>query len=556
MTVAAKIDAPEMETRLVNDPDWWRGAVLYQIYPRSFADSNGDGVGDLPGIIERLPYIANLGADAIWISPFMKSPMDDFGYDVSDYRDVDPMFGTLDDFKQLLQEAHKQGLRVLIDLVISHTSEQHEWFVESRRDRTNDKADWYVWANAKADGSPPNNWLSIFGGSAWQWDTRRLQYYLHNFLRSQPDLNFHNEEVQAAVLDAARFWLELGVDGFRLDTVNFYFHDQELRDNGPNEDLSQLNTAPLSNPYSYQYHTYDKSRPENLAFLEKLRAVMDEYDNRMLVGEIGSEEDPYGLLKEYTEGDKRLHMSYVFDLLSNEPTPDYITQGVRNLYEQAPGGWPCWAMSNHDVKRVVSRLSPEADKRAAASCLLALTSSLKGSPCLYQGEELGWSESEVPYELLQDPYGIEMWPDFKGRDGCRTPMAWRYTEHGGFTSGTPWLPVDEQHIAENVEKQQQDPHSPLQKSIAFLNWRKEIKALQKGAFELIETGHDKVFGFKRELDSETVVCLFNLSNDLAEVHLELLDGCEVLSDNGFSCSLNGSTAQLPAWQAGYFRLNK
>jgi alpha-glucosidase len=273
---------------LVVDKDWWRGAVIYQIYPRSFQDSNGDGIGDLNGITQRLPYIASLGVDAIWISPFFTSPMKDFGYDVSDYTGIDPMFGTMSDFDVLTETAHSLGLRVMIDLVLSHTSDEHPWFKESRANRDNDKADWFVWAEPKDDGTPPNNWLSIFGGSAWQWDGRREQYYLHNFLTSQPDLNFHCPAVQDALLDVVRFWLDRGVDGFRLDTINFYIHDKLLRSNPAlPKDQRDATIAPSVNPYNHQLHLYSKNQPENLAFLERFRAVLEEYDAAAAVGIVG-----------------------------------------------------------------------------------------------------------------------------------------------------------------------------------------------------------------------------------------------------------------------------
>ena len=275
MTVALAM-TPEVNNAA--EKNWWRGAVIYQIYPRSFQDSNGDGIGDLSGIVQRLPYVASLGVDAIWISPFFTSPMKDFGYDVSDYCDVDPMFGSLSDFDAVVDTAHRLGMRVMIDLVLSHTSDQHEWFKQSRSNRDNPRSDWYVWSDPKPDGTPPNNWLSIFGGSAWQWDSRREQYYLHNFLVEQPDLNFHNPDVQDALLDVARFWLNRGVDGFRLDTINFYVHDKELRDNPaltPEERNATI--APSVNPYNHQNHLYDKNQPENLEFLRRLRAVMEPF---------------------------------------------------------------------------------------------------------------------------------------------------------------------------------------------------------------------------------------------------------------------------------------
>ncbi|NIY98848.1 alpha-glucosidase, partial [Salipiger sp. HF18] len=302
-------DMPDMSsaTLLKKDPDWWRGAVIYQIYPRSFQDSNGDGVGDLLGIAKRLPHIASLGVDAVWISPFFRSPMADFGYDVSDYCDVDPMFGTLSDFDVVIDTAHKLGLKVLMDLVMSHSSIEHPWFKESRSSKDNPRANWYVWADAQLDGTPPNNWLSIFGGSAWQWDPTRCQYYLHNFLTEQPDLNFHEPALQDTLLDVAEFWLHRGVDGFRLDTVNFYTHDKQLRNNPPlaPEERNPI-TAPAVNPYTWQNHLYDKTQPENLEFLARLRTLMNRY-NAAAVGEIGEDQRGLEVLGDYTRGDQHLH---------------------------------------------------------------------------------------------------------------------------------------------------------------------------------------------------------------------------------------------------------
>ncbi|MCL4166060.1 UNVERIFIED_CONTAM: hypothetical protein GTU68_048018, partial [Idotea baltica] len=401
---------------LVADNDWWRGAVIYQIYPRSYQDSNGDGIGDLRGISQRLPYIANLGVDAIWVSPFFKSPMKDFGYDVSDYRDIDPLFGSLDDFDEMIATAHQLGLRVMIDLVLSHTSDQHEWFQQSRSDSTNDKHDWYVWADAKPDGSPPTNWLSIFGGPGWTWDPTRCQYYQNNFLSSQPDLNFHNPDVRAALLDVARFWLDRGVDGFRLDTINFYFSDHELRDNPalPAE-ARNSSIAPAVNPYNFQNHLYDKNRPENLPFLEELRALMDEYPATTAVGEVGDAQYGMQILADYTAGDKRMHMCYSFDFLSGDaPTAPQVLDVLTNFNDKAKDSWSCWALSNHDVVRHATRWAENHPNQPAFLRLLAtLILSLRGSVCLYQGEELGLPEADVAFEDLQDPYGITFWPKFK-----------------------------------------------------------------------------------------------------------------------------------------------
>jgi len=334
------------------DANWWRGAVIYQIYPRSFQDTTGDGLGDIKGITQRLPHVASLGVDAIWLSPFFTSPMADMGYDVSDYCNVDPMFGTLEDFDEMMQEAHRLGLKVIIDQVISHTSDRHPWFVESRASRTNPKADWYVWADPKPDGTAPTNWLSIFGGPGWEWDGVRKQYYMHNFLISQPDLNFHNPEVQDAVLDAVKFWMDRGVDGFRLDTVNYYFHDKQLRSNPPMVyDTEGAGMETDTNPYSMQNHLYDKTQPENIGFLKRLRALLDTYEGRATVGEVGDGPRSLSTLALYTTGNDKLHMCYTFDFLGPAFDAGYIRKVMTTVADTVSNGWVCWAFSNHDVIR-------------------------------------------------------------------------------------------------------------------------------------------------------------------------------------------------------------
>ncbi|AVQ00118.1 alpha-glucosidase [Ahniella affigens] len=488
---------------------WWQGAVIYQVYPRSFQDSNGDGIGDLPGIIARLPYIQSLGVDAIWISPFFKSPMADFGYDIADYRDVDPMFGSLADFDRLIHEAHALGLKIIIDQVLSHTSSEHAWFKESRESRDNPKADWYVWADAKPDGSPPNNWLSIFGGVAWQWEPRRCQYYLHNFLTSQPDLNFHHPEVQQAALDNVQFWLDRGVDGFRLDAINFCFHDRELRDNPAKpEHLRTGRGFSPDNPYAFQYHYFNNTQPENLAFLEQLRALLDRYDARVSLGEISSE-DSLATTAEYTEPG-RLHMGYSFELLTTDYSVAYLNETIGRLEAKLQSGWPCWAVSNHDVARVRSRWGGPTASADFAVLIQMLVCSLRGSVCIYQGEELGLPEADVPFELLQDPYGITFWPRFKGRDGCRTPMPWEASESAGFSAGTPWLPVSPLHRDLAVATQDIDQHSILNQFRAFLHWRQQHPALRLGSIELL-AGDEPVFAFIRKHHDDCVLALFNLS---------------------------------------------
>ncbi len=491
--------------------DWWRGGVIYQIYPRSFQDTTGDGIGDLKGIAERMPYVASLGVDAVWISPFFTSPMKDFGYDVSDYRDVDPMFGTLADFDAVVATAHRHGVRVMIDLVLSHSSDAHPWFQESRSDRTNPRADWYVWGDPKSDGTPPSNWLSIFGGPAWQWDARRQQYYLHNFLASQPDLNFHTPAVQDALLDATRFWLDRGVDGFRLDTINFYFADAQLRDNPalPPE-RRNATVAPQVNPYNHQEHLFSKNQPENLGFLKRFRTLLDEYPGTAAVGEIGDALLGMELLGQYTRAGQGVQMCYAFDFLSPERlTATRFAETFAKLEAAAPDGWPCWAFSNHDVRRHVSRWNLDGKGAALyASLILAL----RGSVCLYQGEELGLTEAVVAYEDLQDPYGIEFWPEFKGRDGCRTPMVWEASNsNGGFSDAKPWLPVAPEHLARSVALQEGRDDTLLNDYRRAIALRAAHEALRQGAQDGLAAQGDLLV-FERSAPGERLFCAFNLGS--------------------------------------------
>ena len=536
----------------MSDAPWWRGAVTYQIYPRSFLDTDGDGVGDLPGIIERLDYVASLGVDAIWIAPFFRSPMADFGYDIADYRDVDPLFGTLADFDALLAKAHRLGLKVMIDQVLSHTSIEHAWFRESRESRDNPKADWYVWADAREDGSAPNNWLSLFGGPAWKWEPRRGQYYLHNFLASQPDLNFHHPDVRAAILDSVRFWLDKGVDGFRLDAINFCFHDRELRDNPPKPKEKRVGRGfSPDNPYAFQYHYYNNTQPENLAFLGELRALMDRYPDVATLGEISSE-DSLATMAEYTRPG-RLHMGYSFELLTDDFSAAHIRGTVQALEAQMTDGWPCWAISNHDVERVLTRWGRDQPSPQLANLLAAMVCSLRGSVCVYQGEELGLTEAELPYESLQDPYGIAFWPQFKGRDGCRTPMPWNEADaHAGFSRGTPWLPVPQEHRVLAVSRQDADPHSVLNGFRAFMRWRKSQPALRWGDIAFIDTA-EPVLAFTRRLDGQTVLVVFNLAGAAVDIRLPAalgqprpLDGHGLLQGH-----FDGGQLRLPGYGAWF-----
>ncbi len=530
---------------LAADPDWWRGAVIYQIYPRSFQDSNNDGIGDLSGIIHRLGHIADLGVDAIWISPFFKSPMKDFGYDVSDYRDVDPMFGTLGDFDALIERAHELGIRVMIDLVLSHTSDEHPWFKDSRGSAEGARGDWYVWADAKPDGSPPNNWLSIFGGSAWEWDGGRMQYYLHNFLTTQPDLNLHNVNVQNALLDVVRFWLDRGVDGFRLDTINFYFHDDQLRDNPALAPEDRNDTiAPSVNPYNWQDHLHDKNRPENLDFLRRFRAVLDEYPAAASVGEVGDAQRGLEIQAEYTSGGDKVHMCYDFAFLSNAyPTGTRVATVLEKFEAVASDGWACWAYSNHDVMRHTSRWNlSDAAQRTYAALLMAM----RGSVCLYQGEELGLTEAYVPFEELQDPYGIRFWPKFKGRDGCRTPIPWvQDNRNGGFSGGKPWLPMAMEHLEKAVARQEGEPDGMLAFYRAMIAFRAGQPALSKGTLEITSHGDDHISLIRTHAGRRTL-CAFNLSDDAIALSLPKGDWT-TCADAPFSA--DATNTHLAPWQA-------
>ena len=485
--------------------EWWRGSVTYQVYPRSFMDANGDGIGDLAGITSRLEHIADLGVDAVWLSPVSTSPMKDMGYDVSDYRDIDPVFGSLADFDRLVEKAHRLGLKLIIDQVLSHSSNQHPFFLESRSSRTNRYADWYVWSDPHHDGTPPNNWQAIFGGIAWDWEPRRQQYYFHNFLKEQPDFNFHNEEVQDYHLETLKFWLDRGVDGFRLDTVNFYFHDRLLRNNAADY---RAKAGPVWNPYDMQYHLFSKNQPENLVFLGRMRDLLDSYDARTLVGEVGEHHHATEMMGQYTSGG-RLHMAYAFEMMGDAFSAAHFRNTIEGFFEGAPEGWPMWAMSNHDVVRHVSRwASHAADTDSFARLCAALLLSLQGSICLYQGEELGQEESDLDYSELTDPQGLVFWPENKGRDGCRTPMAWEAdAPHGGFSAAKPWLPVKPKQLSHAVDRQTGE-QSVLALYRQMLALRRAETALRDGGTSFLDT-LEPVLAFTR---GDAVLCVFNLSN--------------------------------------------
>ena len=486
--------------------------IIYQVYPRSFSDSNDDGIGDLAGIEQKLSYIKSLGVDAIWISPFFKSPMKDFGYDVSDYRAVDPIFGTMDDFRSLMKRAKALQLGVIVDMVISHTSEEHGWFRQSRAKR-NGKSDWYLWADPKPDGSPPNNWVSVFGGPAWRWDAERRQYYFHSFLSSQPDLNMHHPDVQNAVLAEMDYWLDMGVSGFRFDACNHIFQDLALRNNPPRED-----TSAALHPYGFQLHVYDQARPEMLPFLERIRKLLDAY-GAFSLAEVGGH-DALKLMGQYT-GKDRLHSAYSFALMQPDSSDAYVRKVIGTLEESIRmPALPCYAMSNHDKPRVATRWQNGRDRDDTAKAMLALLFSMRGDICLYQGEELGLPQAEVPFERIRDPFGISFWPKFKGRDGCRTPMPWTDAPHGGFSRAEPWLPVDPVHIGMNVGSQEENPDSVLRFARQMIALRNTHPELHRGSIALRDAP-EGVLAFSRRHENGEMICLFNM--DVAPKKVPAID---------------------------------
>jgi len=486
---------------------WWKGATIYQIYPRSFCDTNADGIGDLQGIARHLDHVADLGVDCIWISPFYTSPMKDFGYDVADYRAVDPVFGTIGDFDAIVARAHELGLKVIIDQVFSHTSDEHPWFVESRSSRDNDRADWYVWADPKPDGSPPNNWQAVFGGPSWTWDARREQYYHHNFLTEQPQLNCHHPEVQEALLDVTRFWLDRGVDGFRFDAVNFIMHNRALTDNPP-----VANPVKRTRPFDFQHHFHNQSQPEIPLFLERLREVMDRYGDRFALAEVGGEK-ALTEMREYTAGPNRLHSAYGFDFLYAEAmTPELVARAANHWPDRDGMGWPSWAFENHDAPRAISRwVAPEHARQFACMKMLLLVS-LRGSIILFQGEELGLTQVDVPFDQLQDREAMANWPQTLSRDGARTPMPWTADAPGhGFTAGKPWLPFGPDHPALAVDRQAADPQSILSFARRCIALRTSNPALRWGTIEILEAGAQKLV-FERAHADQRLRCTFNLSD--------------------------------------------
>ncbi|MFL5583197.1 MAG: alpha-amylase family glycosyl hydrolase [Gemmatimonadaceae bacterium] len=490
-------------------PRWWQRGIVYQIYPRSFMDSDGDGVGDLTGIERRLDHVAWLGVDAVWISPFYPSPMADFGYDVSDHTAVHPLFGTLDDFDRLVRAARARGLRVLVDFVPNHVSDQHPWFVESRASRTSPKRDWFIWRDPAPGGGPPNNWLAVFGGSAWEWDERTRQYYYHAFLREQPDLDWRNPAVRDAMLDVLRFWLRRGVAGFRVDAIHHLVEDAALRDEPPNPDF-----RPELGSYSALLHTHTLDQPEVHDAIAAMRRVLDECgDDTVMVTEAYLPVDR--VVMYYGENGGGAHLPFNFQLVELPWDACTIARTVA-AYEAAlpPGAWPNWVLGNHDRPRVATRVG---DAQARVAAMLLLT--LRGTPTLYQGEEIGMRDVPIPPERVQDPWEKNQPGLGLGRDPERTPMQWDASKNAGFTTGRPWLPLSADHARLNVAAQTDDPRSMLSLHRRLIALRRAEPALSVGSWQEVEAAGD-VIAFVREHDGRRFLVALNLGHALCEVAME------------------------------------
>ena len=502
---------------------WWRDGVIYQIYPRSFKDSNADGIGDLQGIISKLDYLQELGVDALWLSPVYPSPDVDFGYDVADYKGIDKKFGTMKDFDELLVKAHQRGIHIIMDLVLNHTSDQHPWFVESKKSKDNPYRDYYIWRDPKPDGTTPNNWLSIFGGPGWEFDEKTGQYYFHQFFKEQPDVNWRNPAVRKEMLDVFRFWLDKGVDGFRLDVFSAYFKDSEFRNN-PSK-LTGLRK------YDRMEHLYDADRPEMIPLLNEIRALLDSYPERYAVGEtfMATIQKAAGYC-----GDDLLHAAFFFDdFITGAWKANRFLRAIR-AWEKALEGkcWPNYVLNNHDVIRSATRYGEgEDDERLKVAAAMLLT--LRGTPFLYYGEEIGMRETTFKKSEILDPVGLFYYPFYKGRDGCRTPMQWDDSQNAGFSSAKPWLPVHPDYPKRNVAEQEQDDRSLLSFYKKLLHLRKEHIALRGGNFEMGTKFPANTLVYFRCMDEEQLMIALNFDGEQKKIDLNFLgaQNCQLLLSN-------------------------
>ncbi|MEE4195827.1 MAG: alpha-glucosidase [Anaerolineae bacterium] len=495
---------------------WWRDGVIYQIYPRSYLDTTGDGIGDLPGIISKLDYIADLGVDAIWLSPIYPSPDVDFGYDVADYRGIDPKFGTMQDFEHLLTQAHARGLRIIMDLVLNHTSNQHPWFVEARKSKENPYHDYYLWQDAKPNGKTPNNWAAIFGGSAWEYDEQVGQYYMHLFYKEQVDVNWRNPTLYQEMMEIFRFWCDKGVDGFRLDVFNLYYKHADFPDNPKKIPPS----PPFFRPWDQQKHIYDYDQPEMMPALQEIRSILDSYPERYAVGETFPE-DAESAAKYSQPG--HLHAAFNFEFTHCE----WLARPFQSAIERyealmGEGQWPCYVLGNHDISRPATRYAKGEDDDDRLKVAAAMLLTMRGTPFIYYGDEIGQRDITIhKKEDVLDPIGKTFWPFFKGRDGCRAPMQWNKAMNAGFSSGKPWLPVHENFTNRNVSAQADDPQSLLHFYRSLLKLRKEHPALHSGELRMLIEKPQFVMAYERKNHDETFLILINFSR--FERELEILE---------------------------------
>ncbi len=482
---------------------WWKHGAIYQIYTRSFYDSNGDGIGDLAGVINKLDYLHQLGVAAIWLTPIFETPNFDFGYDVRDYLETDPTLGSMEDLKQLLDEAHARGIKVILDLVLNHTSHLHSWFLESRSSTDNPKRDWYIWEN-KVKGGPPNNWKNAFGGSAWEWDAKTDQYYFHSFLKEQPDLNWRLKEVQEAFFGIMRYWLDQGVDGFRLDVINMIIKDKKFRDNPLTFKL----------PF-FQELKYNSNQNKSLKIVKQLRTIVNEYSDKLLVGEIYTlPPGDAGIAASYLgNGTDSLHMAFDFSLLFSRWNARSYYLSIKKWYKLIPkDGWPCHVLSNHDLHRSFNRngMFLEQEKKAKVSAVLMLT--LRGTPFIYYGEEIGMENTPVPRSKISDPLGLKYWPLYSGRDQARRPMLWNNSVNAGFSTVKPWLPVNNRYQEKCVEYQAKDEMSIYSLYRKLLHIRSTRAALTEGGMEFLEKGQSGVLSYLRQQNRENILVVLNFTS--------------------------------------------
>jgi alpha-glucosidase len=481
---------------------WWKHGVIYHIYPRSFQDSDGDGIGDIRGIIRRLGYLTNLGIDGIWISPMFASPMVDFGYDVSDYRSIDPVFGTMEDFRELLEKAHAAGIRIILDMILNHTSDKHPWFIESASSLHNVKRNWYIWKEGTM-GHLPNNWKSAVGGSAWKRDEKSGQYYLHSFFEEQPDLNWRDPDLPGVFFEEMQFWLDMGVDGFRLDVINLIAKDKKFRNNPVLLGIPAL-----------QKHVYTRNRKRSVTIVTMIREMLDRYENRVSIGEIYATPpgDAKTAARYLGKGQSGIHLAFDFTLIFTRWNAWLYFKCIENWYKSLPeGGWPCNVQSNHDLLRSIDRFPGRTNREEKAKVAATLMLTLRGTPFIYYGEEIGMHNTHIPKSRIRDPLGKRYWPVFQGRDKARTPMQWNPETNGGFTAGTPWLPVNKDFLTRNVRQQEGEPASLLNHYRNLIRLRKTSEALQKGSWVPVTNGQNGILAYFRNTEEQRILVILNFT---------------------------------------------